>query len=147
MSLSSNITVVEVGTRDGFQMEREFIPTNSKIEIINHLIKTGLRNFEATSFVSPKAIPQMRDAAEVVSGVDRVPGLCLAALVPNPKGAENAAKAGIDEMVVFVSATESHNKSNVNRTIAESLKGFESVAEIGAHTSHDKKSDSVFHFW
>jgi len=132
VSLSSNITVVEVGTRDGFQMEREFIPTNSKIEIINHLIKTGLRNFEATSFVSPKAIPQMRDAAEVVSGVDRVPGLCLAALVPNPKGAENAAKAGIDEMVVFVSATESHNKSNVNRTIAESLKGFESVAEIGA---------------
>jgi len=129
---SSNIIIVEVGARDGFQMEREFIPTKTKIEIINHLIKSGLRSFEVTSFVSSKAIPQMRDAAEVSAGVDRVPGLCLAALVPNPKGAENAVKAGIDEMVVFVSATESHNKSNVNRKIAESLKGFESVAEIGA---------------
>jgi len=132
MSLSTKITIVEVGSRDGFQMEREFIPTETKIEIINHLIQSGLRNFEATSFVSPKAIPQMRDAAEVVARVNRVPDLHLAALVPNPKGAENAANAGIDEMVVFVSATESHNKSNVNRAISESLKGFESVAEIGA---------------
>jgi len=132
MSLPSKIAIVEVGSRDGFQMEREFIPTATKIEIINHLIKSGLRSFEVTSFESPKAIPQMRDAAEVVAGVNRVPGLCLAALVPNPKGAENAARAGIDEMVVFVSATESHNQNNVNRTIAESLKGFESVAEIGA---------------
>jgi len=132
MSDSARITVVEVGSRDGFQMEREFIPTATKIEIINRLVKTGLRRFEATSFVSPKAIPQMRDAAEVVAGVERVPGLCLAAMVPNPKGAENAAKAGIDEMVVFVSASESHNRSNVNRSIAESLKGFENVAEIAA---------------
>ncbi|UCD81448.1 MAG: hydroxymethylglutaryl-CoA lyase [Desulfobacterales bacterium] len=132
MSLSSQITIVEVGSRDGFQMEREFIPTKTKIEIINHLIQTGLRNFEVTSFVSPKAVPQMRDATEVVAGVNRVPGLCLAALVPNPKGAENAAQAGVDEIVVVVSATESHNKSNVNRKIAESLEGFESVAEIGA---------------
>ena len=132
MPLSSKITVVEVGPRDGFQMEREFIPTATKIEIVNQLIQTGLRNFEVTSFVSPKAIPQMRDAAEVVAGIKRVPDLSLAALVPNPKGAEHAAQAGIDEMVVFVSATESHNKSNVNRKIAESLKGFESVAQIAA---------------
>ena len=132
MSLSAKITIVEVGPRDGFQMEREFIPTETKIDIINHLIQSGLRSFEVTSFVSPKAIPQMRDSAEVVAKVNRVPDLHLAALVPNPKGAENAANAGIDEMVVFVSATESHNKSNVNRTIAESLKGFENVAEIGA---------------
>jgi hydroxymethylglutaryl-CoA lyase len=132
MSLSAKITIVEVGPRDGFQMEREFIPTETKIDIINHLIQSGLRSFEVTSFVSPKAIPQMRDSAEVVAKVNRVPDLHLAALVPNPKGAENAANAGIDEMVVFVSATESHNMSNVNRTIAESLKGFENVAEIGA---------------
>jgi hydroxymethylglutaryl-CoA lyase len=132
MSLSAKITIVEVGPRDGFQMEREFIPTETKIDIINHLIQSGLRSFEVTSFVSPKAIPQMRDSAEVVAKVNRVPDLHLAALVPNPKGAENAANAGIDEMVVFVSATESHNMSNVNRTIAESLKGFEIVAEIGA---------------
>jgi hydroxymethylglutaryl-CoA lyase len=132
MASPQQITVVEVGPRDGFQMEREFIPTETKVEIVNRLIQTGLRHFEVTSFVSPQAIPQMRDAAEVVAQVERVPDLHLTALVPNPRGAENAARAGIDEMVVFVSATESHNKSNVNRTIDESLNGFEQVAKIGA---------------
>ena len=132
MSLPESVTIVEVGPRDGFQMEREFIPTASKIQIINDLAQAGLCFFEATSFVSPKAIPQMADAAEVIGGVERIPGLHLAALVPNPKGAQNAAAARVDEMVVFVSASESHNKSNVNRTIAESLSGFEEVAEIAA---------------
>jgi len=135
MNLPKEVTIVEVGPRDGFQMEREFIPTEQKIEIVNALIGTGLRHFEVTSFISPKAIPQMRDAAQVVAGVKRVPGLRLAALVPNPQGAENAADAGIDEMVVFVSASENHNKSNVNRTIEESLAGFEKVVEIAARAS------------
>jgi hydroxymethylglutaryl-CoA lyase len=85
---------------------------------------------EITSFISPKAIPQMRDAAEVIAGFDRSTGVRVAALVPNPKGAENAAAAGVDEMVTFVSATESHNRSNVNRTIEESLVGFENVIQI-----------------
>jgi hydroxymethylglutaryl-CoA lyase len=88
MSWPKEITVVEVGPRDGFQMEREFIPTERKIEIINGLVEAGLRHFEATSFVSPKAIPQLRDAAEVLAGIKRVAGLHLAALVPNPRGAD-----------------------------------------------------------
>ena len=132
MKLPGSVTVVEVGPRDGFQMEREFIPTATKIEIINSLIATGIKRLEVTSFISPKAIPQMRDAAEVVSGITRTAGLKLAGLVPNPKGAENAARAGIDEMVVFVSASESHNQSNVRRTISESLEGFEQVARIAS---------------
>lgn len=132
MSLPPSVSVIEVGPRDGFQMETEFIPTSEKIEIINGLIEAGLRHFEITSFVSPKAIPQMRDAAQVTAGVKRVPGLYLTALVPNPRGAEAAAAAGVDAMVVFVSASESHNKANVNRTIEESIIGFEKVAEIAA---------------
>ena len=130
MQLPQKAVVVEVGPRDGFQMEPEFIPTEVKIDIVNSLIAAGLKRMEVTSFISPKAIPQMRDAAEVVKGIHPRSGLNLAALVPNPKGAENAALAGVDEMVVFVSASESHNASNVRRTIAESLDGFKQAAAI-----------------
>lgn len=130
MALPSSVKVVEVGPRDGFQMEKTFIPTETKIGLINSLARCGFTRMEVTSFISPKAIPQMRDAAEVVAGVDRSTGVRVAALVPNPKGAENAVAAGVDEMVTFVSASESHNRSNVNRTISESLTGFETVAKI-----------------
>ncbi len=130
MKLPIAVKIVEVGPRDGFQMEKPFIPTGTKIELVNALARCGFSRMEVTSFISPKAIPQMRDAAEVVAGVDRSLGVKIAALVPNPKGAENAAAAGVDEMVTFVSASESHNRSNVNRTIAESLAGFETVVRI-----------------
>lgn len=130
MSLPKAVSIREVGPRDGFQMEREFIPTDTKIEIVNALASAGIRLFEATSFVSPKAIPQLRDAADVVAGINRVEGLEVGALVPNVRGAENAALAGVDEMVLLVSASESHNKSNVNQTIEDSLVGFETVAKI-----------------
>ncbi len=130
MNLPPSVSVVEVGPRDGFQMEVEFIPTDKKIELVNGLVAAGLRHFEVTSFVSPKAIPQMKDAAQVAAGVERVPGLYLTALVPNPRGAEAAAQAGLDALVVFVSASESHNRANVNRTIEESLEGFKEVARI-----------------
>ncbi len=130
MTLPAKATVVEVGPRDGFQMEKTFIPTDVKIDIANRLIESGLRRMEVTSFVSPKAVPQMKDAVLVAKGVERVAGLKLSALVPNPVGAQNAALAGVDEMVVFVSASESHNRSNVRRTIAESLDGFDEVARI-----------------
>ena len=132
MSLPQDVAIREVGPRDGFQMEPEFIPTDTKIEIVNALIDTGLRRFEVTSFVSPKAIPQLCDAAKVVAGVKRVDGLELGALIPNARGATDAARAGLDEMVLLISATESHNRSNVNRTIDESLEGFETVVEIAA---------------
>ncbi len=125
-----SVRVVEVAPRDGFQMEKSFIPTETKVQIINSLLKCGFKKIEATSFISPKAIPQMKDAADVIAAVDRSTGAKIAALVPNPKGAENAARAGVDEMVTFVSATESHNQSNVNRSIDESLKGFATVLDI-----------------
>lgn len=130
MTLPFAIKVVEVGPRDGFQMEKIFIPTEKKIELVNSLARCGFTRMEVTSFISPKAIPQMRDAADVIAGIDRSTGVQVAALVPNPKGAENAAAAGVDEMVTFVSASESHNRSNVNRTISESLSGFETVVRI-----------------
>jgi len=132
MSLPKAVSLREVGPRDGFQMEREFIPTDTKIAIVNALASAGIRLFEATSFVSPKAIPQLRDAADVVAGINRVEGLEVGALVPNVRGAENAALAGVDEMVLLVSASESHNKSNVNQTIEDSLVGFETVAKIAS---------------
>ena len=130
MNLPKSITIIEVGPRDGFQMEAQFIPTATKIEIINALAKTGIKRIEATSFISPKAIPQMSDAADVIAGIDRSGGIHVEALVPNPKGAENAARAGVDEMRIFVSASEAHNRSNVNRTIEESLTGFKEVMRI-----------------
>jgi len=132
MSFAQAVSIREVGPRDGFQMEREFIPTDRKIEIVNALAGAGLRLFEVTSFVSPKAIPQLRDAAEVVAGIDRIEGLEVGVLVPNVRGAEDAARAGVDEIVLLVSATESHNMSNVNLTIEKSLTGFETVVKIAA---------------
>lgn len=122
--------VVEVGPRDGFQAESTWIPTDRKIAVLNGLIGAGVREFEATSFVSPRAVPQMRDAAEVIAGTARVPDLALAALVPNPRGAEAAAAAGVDAMVVFVSASESHNRKNMNRSRQDILNGFAEVRRI-----------------
>ena len=132
MDLPKTVHIREVGPRDGFQMEREFIPTHIKIEIIDALASVGIRSIEATSFVSPKAIPQLRDATEVVGGIKRVEGLKIGALVPNVRGAENAAKAGVDEMVLLVSASESHNRSNVNQPIEDSLNGFETMVKIAS---------------
>lgn len=132
MNLPKTVRIREVGPRDGFQMEREFIPTATKIEIINALVRTGLCLFEATSFVSPRAIPQMRDAAQVLAGIDRHEGMEVGALVPNIRGAENAAAAGVDEIVLLVSASESHNRSNINQSIEGSLRGFETMADIAS---------------
>jgi hydroxymethylglutaryl-CoA lyase len=124
------VTVTEVGPRDGWQIEPEFIPTETKIRLIDELVDAGIRVIEFSSFVSPKAVPQLADAAEVLAGVDRSKGARFAALVPNAKGAERAAAAGVDEMRVFVSASESHNQKNVNRSVEESLHGFEDVMRI-----------------
>ena len=124
------VEVVEVGPRDGFQIEKTFIPTDEKIAIVNGLIEAGVRHLEVTSFVSPRAVPQLADAAEVMAGVDRSKGAFLTALVPNAKGAERAAEARVDGMVVFCSASQTHNRKNVNRSVAESLEGFRDVARI-----------------
>ncbi|MGH6920604.1 MAG: hydroxymethylglutaryl-CoA lyase, partial [Geminicoccaceae bacterium] len=103
------MTVTEVGPRDGFQIEHDFIPTATKIALINQLIAAGVPRVEFSSFVSPRAVPQLADAAEVLAGIDRSKGAVLVALVPNAKGAARAVEAGADELCVFVSASETHN--------------------------------------
>ncbi|MCC6379633.1 MAG: hydroxymethylglutaryl-CoA lyase [Burkholderiales bacterium] len=126
------VRVTEVGTRDGFQAEREFIPTAVKAEVIDALIAAGLTHIEATSFVSPKAVPQLADAAEVIALLRRRADAHLAALAPNARGAERALAAGVDEIVVFVSASESHNRANLNAPIAQSLANVGEVNEVVA---------------
>ena len=124
------VVVTEVGTRDGFQAEEKFIATEAKAGIIDAMIATGLRNIEATSFVSPRAVPQLADAHEVLSRLTRRKNARIAALVPNARGAERALGAGVDEIVCFVSASETQNQTNLNTSIADSLSNVAEVAKI-----------------
>ena len=124
------VRVTETGTRDGFQSEPAFIPTDAKAEVIDALVGTGLRHIEATSFVSPKAVPQLADAHDVIARLKRRAEAHIAALVPNARGAERALGAGVDEVVSFVSASETHNKANLNASIEGSLANVAEVAAI-----------------
>ena len=124
------VKVTEVGPRDGFQSEKTILKTEDKIDIINNLIDAGFPRIEVSSFVSPKAIPQLADAATILENVKRNHETTLAALVPNAKGALRAVDAKLDEIVVFLSASESHNKKNVNRSVKDSLLGFKEIADI-----------------
>ena len=124
------VNITEVGPRDGFQSEKTILKTEDKIDIINNLIEAGFPRIEVSSFVSPKAIPQLADAEIILNKVNRSSTTTLAALVPNARGALRAVEAKIDEIVVFLSASESHNKKNVNRSVKESLSGFKEIADI-----------------
>ena len=126
--------ITEVGPRDGLQSEPVFVPTKRKIALVQALLDAGLRRFEVTSFVSPRAVPQMRDAAEVMAAFRDRQDAHLTALVPNARGAAAAIEAGVDAMVLFASASESHNLKNVNRSRAESLKGFAEIAALAQGT-------------
>jgi len=128
--MGTRINICEVGTRDGFQIEPEFIPTALKIEVVNRLSDTGVAKIEVTSFVHPKAIPQLRDAEEVMRHITRRPGTIYTALVPNDKGAKRAVDAGVDKIHTVLSASESHNLANVNMTVAESLEKLQAVARV-----------------
>jgi hydroxymethylglutaryl-CoA lyase len=130
MQLPERVTICEVGTRDGFQIEPEFIATDQKVEVVNRLSEAGVPRIEVTSFVSPKAIPQLRDAEAVMAAIRRRPGTRYAALVPNDKGASRAVDAGVDAIHTVVSASESHNLANVNMTIAESIEKLRAVGQI-----------------
>lgn len=130
MRRPDSVEITEVGPRDGLQSEPEFIATEDKIRLINGLIGAGLKRVEFSSFVSPRAVPQLADVNEVLAGIDRTGDTVLSALVPNARGAIRAVDAGVDEIVVFMSASESHNQKNVNRTVDESLAGFADVARI-----------------
>jgi hydroxymethylglutaryl-CoA lyase len=126
------VAVTEVGTRDGFQAETAFIPTQTKAEVIDALIAARVRSIEATSFVSPRAVPQLADAHELLAALTRRAEAHIAALVPNARGAERALGAGVDEIVCFVSASESHNQKNLNASIAQSLSHVAEVAGVAA---------------
>ncbi len=130
MKLPKHVMICEVGTRDGFQIEPDFIPTELKVEIVDRLSDTGLPRIEVTSFVHPEVVPALRDAEAVMARIRRRPGTVYAALVPNDKGAVRAVDAGVDEIHTVVSASESHNLANVNMTIAESLEKLRAVAQV-----------------
>lgn len=117
----ARVEICEVGLRDGLQIERAALPTAQKVELANRLLAAGLRRLQLTSFVSPRAVPQLADAEAVIAGIDRPEGLVVSALVPNLRGAERAARTRIDAVHTVVSASETHNRKNVNRSVEASL--------------------------
>ena len=139
--LPKSVRVREVGPRDGFQNEPEVIPTERKVELVDALARTGLRRLEVTSFVRPDVIPQLADAADVLGAIDVPEEVSISVLIPNERGLENAlalrdgaasergssGRALFDEVNVFMSASETHNRKNVNRSIEESLEGLRRV--------------------
>lgn len=128
--LPASVRIVEVGPRDGLQNEKVLIPTEQKIQFIQMLASAGLPVVEATSFVSPRAIPQLGDASAVMAGLTRFPATEYPVLVPNIKGMERAIGAGVRSIAVFTAASESFTRHNINATIAESLANFQPVVKL-----------------
>ena len=129
MNLPQRVKIVEVGPRDGLQNESQLVPSAVKVELIDRLGQAGLKAIEATAFVSPKWVPQMGDAAEVMANLPRRHGVSYPVLVPNMKGFEQALAAGVEEVAVFAAASEAFSQKNINCSIAESLERFRPVAE------------------
>lgn len=127
--LPRSVTIVEVGPRDGLQNEKEAIPTSTKVELIDRLGRAGLSVIEATSFVSPKWVPQLADSAEVLQQIPKRPNVRYTVLTPNLKGLQRAITAGAQEVAIFAAASETFSLRNINCGIAESLKRFEEVAD------------------
>jgi hydroxymethylglutaryl-CoA lyase len=129
VAMPDAVRLREVGPRDGFQNEPETIPTEQKVRLVGMLADAGLRRIELTSFVRPDVIPQLADAEELLDRYDKRPGISYSVLIPNERGLERALarRARFDEVSVFLSASETHNQRNVNRSIAESLEGLERV--------------------
>jgi hydroxymethylglutaryl-CoA lyase len=125
------IFMQEVGTRDGLQMEPVFVPTQDKINLVNALSETGISKIEVTSFVSPKAIPALRDAEVVMHEITRKPGVIYSALVPNVRGLERALDAHADELNLVMSATESHNQANLKMSCEQSAQALAQVVAVG----------------
>ena len=128
MPLPTRVKIVDVGPRDGLQNEKQTVPTATKIELVHRLQAAGLKDIEATSFVSPKWVPQMADAAEVMAGIQRRPGVRYSVLTPNLQGYEAALAWKPDEIVVFGAASEAFSQRNINCSIAESIARFAPVA-------------------
>ena len=126
---ADRVRIVEVGPRDGLQNEKTIVPTATKVELVDRLSRTGLRSIEATSFVSPKWVPQLADAAEVYAAIDRVDGISYPVLVPNEQGYARARAVGAEEVAVFSAASEAFNRKNINASIDESIDRFRPVLE------------------
>ena len=131
-NLPKSVKIVEVGPRDGLQNEKTMVPAAVKVEFINRLSQTGLKTIEATSFVSPKWIPQLADAAEVFKGIEKKSGVAYPVLVPNEKGMQRALAAGAKEVSIFTAASETFNRKNINCSIAESIERFKPVMAMAA---------------
>jgi len=127
LTLPAHVRIVEVGPRDGLQNEKTHIATADKISLVDRLSATGLRSIEATSFVSPKWVPQLADAAEVYAGIAKRPGVAYPVLVPNEQGLDRALAVGVREVAVFTAASEAFNRKNINASIDESLARFAPV--------------------
>lgn len=125
----ASVRIVEMAARDGLQNERDLVPTADKIALIDMLSDTGLTRIEATSFVSPKWVPQLADAAEVMAGISRKPGVVYSVLTPNLRGLERALESCADEVAVFASASEGFSQRNINCSIAESIERFRPVID------------------
>jgi hydroxymethylglutaryl-CoA lyase len=132
MKWPDSVVITEVGPRDGLQNEAAIIPLADKVRLVDALSGTGLTRIEAASFVHPRAIPQMADAAELMGAIERRQGVTYVALVPNQVGARNALAARADEISVVVSASESHNKANINRSVAETMEEIAGIAAMCA---------------
>jgi len=126
-SLSGSVTVYEVSPRDGLQNETNILSLAAKRELIEALVLAGLRHIEVTSFVSPRWVPQLADAVELVQSLAPAPGVSFSALCPNATGLERAKLAGLKEVAIFLSASESHNQRNTNKSIQRSLEVFEEL--------------------
>jgi hydroxymethylglutaryl-CoA lyase len=129
MAIPEHVTLIEVGPRDGLQNEPHFVPSEHKIELINQLSQTGLKNIEVTSFVSAKAIPQMADNIEVFQAINKPKDVNFSALVPNPEGLTQALKAGLTHIAVFTAASDTFNQRNINCSIKESIERCRRVIE------------------
>jgi hydroxymethylglutaryl-CoA lyase len=128
--MTKRLYIQDVATRDGFQIEQNFIPTEDKIALIDRLSETGLAKIEVTSFTSPKAIPNLRDAEEVMRGIRRVAGVEYTVLVPNVKGCERALSCDVDEINLVMSASDTHGAANLRMTPEQSLLQFREIIEV-----------------
>ncbi len=145
-TLPDRVSIYEVSLRDGLQNEPVIVPTTKKLRLLEALVAAGLSRIEMTSFVSPKWVPQLADADELTPLVERRPGVTFSALCPNEKGLERAIASKIEEIGVFISASETHNKRNVNKTIDETLATFVNVI-AGARKADIKVRGYVSTLW
>jgi hydroxymethylglutaryl-CoA lyase len=131
----NRLYINDVALRDGFQIEPNFVATEEKVKLINRLGKTGLARIEATSFTSPKAIPTLRDAEQVMRAINREPGVVYTVLVPNVKGCERALSCNVDEINLVMSASQSHNRANLRMTCEQSLAQFAEIVKFAGPSS------------